>query len=63
MGTTYSDGSGDRGRGTEVGSGWWWKEYEEGMVMKGGGRGVTLLSSEGGSACGVVLQGRGHGHP
>ena len=54
MGTAYSDGSGDRGRGMLAGSGWLWKEYGEGMVMNGGGRGVVLLSSGGVGACGVV---------
>ena len=62
MGTMYSAGSGDRGRGTEAGSGWWWKECGEGMVMNGGGRGVALLFSEGGGACDIVLLGRGREH-
>ena len=61
MGIAYLDGSRDRGRGIEVGSGWWWKECEEGMVMNGGGRGVALLSSEGDGACGTVLLGQEHG--
>ena len=29
------------------------------MVMNGGGRGVALLSSEGGGACDIALLGRG----
>ena len=32
------------------------------MVMKGGGRGVVLLSSGGGGTYDTVLQGWGHGH-
>ena len=59
MGTAYLDGSRDKGRGTEAGSGWWWREYGEGMVMNGGGRGVALLSSKGGGACDIVLLGWG----
>ena len=55
METMYSDGSGDRGRGIVAGSGWQWKEYGEGMVMKGGGRGVSFLSSGEGGACDIVL--------
>jgi hypothetical protein len=31
------------------------------MVMKGGGRGVTLLSSGEGGTCDVALRGRGCG--
>ena len=30
-------------------------------MMKGGGRGVTLLSFGGGGTCGIVLQGQGRG--
>ena len=30
------------------------------MVMNGGGRGVALLSSEGGGACDIALLGQGH---
>ena len=63
MGTAYSDGSGDRGRGIEASSGWQWREYGEGMVMNGGGREVALLSSEGGGACDTVLLAWGHACP
>ena len=55
MGSAYSVDSRDRGRGTEVGSGWYWRENREGMVMKGEGRGVALLSFGEGSACGTLL--------
>ena len=60
MGSVYSVGNGDRGRGIEASSGWQWREYGEGMVINGGGRGVTLLSSGGGGACDIVLLVRGH---
>ena len=59
MGTAYLDGSRDKGRGMEAGSGLWWKEYGEGMVMNGGVRGVILLSSGGDGACGIALFVRG----
>ena len=62
MGTVYSDGSGDRGRGTLAGSGWQRTECGEGMVMNGGGRGVALLSSEGDGTCDIALLGWGHEH-
>ena len=62
MGTAYSDGSGDRGRGMLAGSGWQWKEYGEGMVMNRGGRGVALLSFGGGGVCDTVLLAPGRAH-
>jgi hypothetical protein len=61
MGSAYLVGSEDRGSGIDAGSGWYWREYEEGIVMKGGGRGVTLLFSRGGGTCGIALQVLGHG--
>ena len=62
MRSMYLVGNRDRGRGTEAGSGWKWREYREGMVMKGGGRGAVLLSSKGGGACGIALWGQGREH-
>jgi hypothetical protein len=61
MGSVGSLDSGDRGSGTEAGSGWKQREKGEGIVMNGGGRGVILLSSGGGSAYDILLRCLGRG--
>jgi hypothetical protein len=44
----------DGGSGTVAGSGWALMEKGEGMVIKGGERGVALLSLRAGGVCDIV---------
>ena len=55
MGSAGLASKGDEGSGTVAGSGWEQRVKGEGMVMKGGGRGVRILSFGEGGTCGILL--------